>query len=119
MVLETRFAHEATDRRALKKLAGWATRYTPWASVGEGHCLLLDISGCAHLFGGEEALLADLVARLEAQGFAARAALAETIGAAWALARFAPETAHGAARPWLPVAPSSGSPWASRQRSER
>ena len=49
---------------------------------------MLDITGCAHLFGGEEALVADLLARLAAQGFAARAAIADTPGAAFAAARF-------------------------------
>ena len=49
---------------------------------------MLDITGCAHLFGGESALVADLVARLHAQGFHARAAIADTPGAASAAARF-------------------------------
>ena len=49
---------------------------------------MLDITGCAHLFGGESALIADLVARLHAQGFHARAAIADTPGAASAAARF-------------------------------
>ena len=41
---------------------------------------MLDITGCAHLFGGEAALAADLAARLSAQGFHARAAIADTPG---------------------------------------
>jgi protein ImuB len=49
---------------------------------------MLDITGCAHLFGGEAALVADCIARLLAQGFAARAAIADTPGAASAAARF-------------------------------
>jgi len=51
--------------------------------------ILLDIGGCAHLFGGEDALLADLSTRLTAFGFAHRLAIAGTIGTAWAAARFA------------------------------
>jgi protein ImuB len=50
--------------------------------------LFLDITGCGHLFGGELALRDMIVTRLQAQGFAARAALAPTPGAAWALARY-------------------------------
>jgi protein ImuB len=50
--------------------------------------LWLDISGCAHLWGGEPALLGDLLARLRRQGLIARAAVADTPGAAWAWARF-------------------------------
>jgi len=69
--------------------------------------LLLDVTGCCHFFGATEseaetALLADLVARLARRGLSARAALAETPGAAWALARFAtlaPDQRLRAARP--------------------
>ena len=49
---------------------------------------MLDITGCAHLFGGEGTMVSDLLARLEHQGFAARAAIADTPGAASAAARF-------------------------------
>ena len=85
----------AADAAALAGLADWCGRYSPWtacdpaAGDGGGGGLWLDVSGCAHLFGGEEALLADLAARLEGLGYAARAALADGPGAAWALARFA------------------------------
>ncbi len=83
------------DARALTRLAAWCGRYTPWtapeadAGAGEaGAGIWLDVSGCAHLFGGESALLDDLVGRLGGLGFSARAAVAETPGAAWAMARF-------------------------------
>src|SRR5205823_1398597 len=52
--------------------------------------ILLDITGCAHLFGGEEKLSQDLTNRMQAFGFAARAAIAPGIGAAWAAAHFPP-----------------------------
>jgi protein ImuB len=84
----------ADDGEALTRLAQWCGRYTPWTAVdptgdpGGGAGILLDVTGCAHLFGGEAALLADLVRRIERLGFTARAALAETPGAAWAAARF-------------------------------
>ena len=51
---------------------------------------MLDITGCAHLFGGEAALGRDLLRRLAAQGFHARAAIADTVGCASAVARYAP-----------------------------
>jgi protein ImuB len=51
--------------------------------------MTLDITGCAHLFGGEEAMRKDILRRLALQGFTARAGIAGTVGAAWALARFA------------------------------
>jgi protein ImuB len=83
----------AGDAAALGRLADWCTRYTPWTAVeandeGSGAGLWLDVTGCAHLFGGEAALLRDLLARLSRFGHAARAAVADTPGAAWAAARF-------------------------------
>lgn len=86
-------AEPGGDARALAKLADWAGRYTPWAAVDpaagsfEGG-LRLDITGCAHLFGGEAALLEDLGRRLTGFGLAHRLATAPTPGAAWAWARF-------------------------------
>ena len=75
----------------LARLADWCGRYTPWTSIDGEDGIWLDTAGCAHLFGGEEALLKDLLTRLSHLGFSAQAALASTPGAAWALARFADE----------------------------
>ncbi len=65
----------------------------PTATFGGDGGLFLDVTGCGHLFGpdteGERAMLADLTGRLARHGFAGRAAIADTPGAAWALARFA------------------------------
>ena len=79
----------------LEKTAKWLQRYTPWVgydapgdSPADGFGLLLDISGCAHLFAGERAMLADIQARFQARGITVHAAVAGTIGAAWGLARF-------------------------------
>src|SRR3954447_2074770 len=83
----------AADFRGLARLARWAERYTPWTQIdhgdeGAGAGLWLDVTGCAHLFGGEAALLRDLITRLGRQGFVACAGLGDTPGAAWALARY-------------------------------
>jgi protein ImuB len=82
--------HATDDRRLLDGIADWCQRYTPLLAVDPPDGLLLDIAGCAHLYGGEDGLLADLLARMAGFGFAARAAVASTIGAAFALARFGP-----------------------------
>jgi protein ImuB len=97
------------DARAAAALVAWCARYTPWAALdtssnggaeewggsgGVGAGLLLDVSGCCHLFGGERALLEDLQARLTRFGYNARAAMADTIGAAWAMARHATSPEH-------------------------
>lgn len=78
----------AGDLACLEKLALWAQRWGPWSALDPPHGLLVDTTGAAHLFGGEARLLADAQARFAAQGFAMRAAIAPTAGAAWALAHF-------------------------------
>jgi protein ImuB len=76
------------DARLLDQIVDWCRRFTPLVARDAPDGLLLDITGAAHLFGGEEKLLAEIEARLAAQGFAARAAIAPTPEAAWALAHF-------------------------------
>ncbi len=77
------------DAAALRRLAHWCGRYTPWVTTDGPDGLWLDVTGCAHLFGGEEGLVGDLVHRLATLGFTTRVGLAGTPGAAWAVARFA------------------------------
>jgi protein ImuB len=88
------------DAELLERLAAWCERYTPHVAIDGAHdhaakdgsgALWLDITGCAHLFGGEAALRQDLLAQLERRGFRAQAAIADSPGAAWALARFGTE----------------------------
>lgn len=110
--LTVRPARPNGDSMMLTRLADWCGRYSPWTAAenakdekGEveeephlslegpgGGGLWLDATGCAHLFGGEEAMLADMVQRVLGLGFSARAAMAGTPGAAWAIARYGPET---------------------------
>ncbi len=82
----------ASDLRALEALAVWAERWSPSVavdpSVGGLEGLFIDITGAAHLFGGEDLVIARIERRLSAAGVKARAALAPTPGAAWALARW-------------------------------
>jgi protein ImuB len=84
----------AADDVALRRLALWATRYTPavspWGEKDGGNGFFLEVAGAAHLFGGEEALLDDLAQRLHHFGLPARLAIADTAGAAWALSRYHP-----------------------------
>jgi protein ImuB len=88
--LETIEAEPEEDARALDNIAAWCERFTPVVVTDPPDGVFLDVTGCGHLFGGEEALRDQIVARLHAQGFASRAALAPTPGAAWALARYGP-----------------------------
>ncbi|MDH3230179.1 MAG: DNA polymerase Y family protein [Alphaproteobacteria bacterium] len=80
-------ADPRADAALLSRLARWAGRYTPIVALDGADGLFLDATGCTHLFGGEAAMLADMAARLEGLGFAVSGALADTPGAAWALAR--------------------------------
>ncbi len=77
----------AADTHLIEAFADWCQRYTPLVAVDPPDGILLDIGGCAHLFGGEERLRNDLLARVMGFGLSARAAIAATIGAAWAMAR--------------------------------
>jgi protein ImuB len=90
--LQVRAADSAADDAALHRLALWATRYTPtaspWLEENGADGFFLDIEGAAHLFGGEESLLADLADRLDRFGLPARLAIADTPGMAWALSHF-------------------------------
>jgi protein ImuB len=74
---------------ALTALAAWAQRYSPATAPAPPSGLWLDITGCAHLWGSEEGLAEDLITRLDACGIPARAAIAPTFGAAYALAHHA------------------------------
>jgi protein ImuB len=74
--------------KLLKALGYWCIRYTPIIAIDEPNGLILDISGCAHLWGGERAYLKEVVTRLRSKGYDVRAAMADTIGTAWAIARF-------------------------------
>jgi len=80
-------ADPAGEAALVGRFARWAARWSPLVEV-DGDGLKLDVSGVAHLFGGEAALVADIQARFAALGFAARVAIASTAAAAWALARF-------------------------------
>ncbi len=81
-------ARAEEDRAALRRLAGWCLRYAPLAAAAPPDGVWIDVTGSTHLHGGETRLLRDLVSRLLAQGFTARAAVADTPGAAHAVARF-------------------------------
>ena len=77
------------DDACLLDLARWSGRYSPTLNADGDDGLWLDVSGVPHLFGGERALLADMARRFARLGFTARLALAETLGGAHALARYA------------------------------
>lgn len=79
------------DDAFLERLIHWSRRWCPW-TVKDQDGIILDATGSAHLFGGEAAMLRDIVQRFAMQGMTARVAMAPTRGAAQALARYAAMT---------------------------
>ena len=101
--LVTRPADPLREAAFLATLRRWAGQFTPWAAEQAPDGLVLDITGCAHLFGGEAAMLETVGNRAGSLGLTVRIGLADTPGAAWALARFGrPAQAPGAARAEAP-----------------
>ncbi len=103
-------ADPAGDAAGLTRLVGWCLRHiSPLAAPSAPDGVWIDVTGCTHLFGGETALLSMLAGRLAQAGFCARAAIADTPGAAHALARFGGEAlvvnAPGAVRESLAPLP--------------
>lgn len=85
--LQSRPAEPMADQRFLNSLRRWATRYCPWVGIEGDDGLVMDITGSAHLVGGEVAMLGDLRQRLGRIGLTVQIGLGDTRGAAWALAR--------------------------------
>lgn len=88
--LRTAPADPPREARFQESLRRWATRYCPWVGLEGADGLVLDITGSDHLWGGEEAMLGEMQGRLARARITARLGLADTRGAAWALAHFAP-----------------------------
>src|SRR5882724_6725414 len=85
-------ADERADAALLEGIADWCDRFTPLVSLDFPDGLFLDVTGAAHLFGGEAAMLTMVMQRIADQGLAVRGAIAGTSLAARALARFQSRT---------------------------
>lgn len=92
LALESRLAiaeaDPAEDLRALEVLADWCVRFSPAVAVDEPDGLILEVSGSVGLWASEQALLDDLTLRFARAGIPVQAAIAETVGAAWAVTRW-------------------------------
>jgi protein ImuB len=87
--LVTRSADPTGEAAFLTALRRWAGKFSPWVAEEAPEGLMVDLTGCAHLFGGEAALFAQVEADCADLGLTVCAGIADTAGAAWALARFA------------------------------
>lgn len=78
--------------KLLKALAEWSIRYTPISGIDMPDGIILDITGCAHLWGGEDAYIEHIKSTLSGYGYTCLIGVADTITAAWATARFGSKT---------------------------
>ncbi len=96
--------------KLLQAMAEWSIRYTPFVAVDLPDGLILDTTGCTHLWGGEAAYLESIQSKLGGYGYTLRTAIADTIGSAWAISRFGtaaivePNQQHDALRKLPPSA---------------
>ncbi|MXV16582.1 Y-family DNA polymerase [Hufsiella ginkgonis] len=81
----------------MNALGEWCIRYTPLVAIDLPDGLIMDVSGCAHLWGTERDYLKEIITRLRSKGYDVRGAMADTAGAAWAVARF------GRVKPIIPA----------------
>ena len=88
--LDLHQADPQAEAALLAATADWLRRFTPLAALDAPDGAMLDIEGCAHLFGGEGAMVGAIESGLLAQGLQSRCAIAPNPALAWALARFSP-----------------------------
>mgnify|MGYP001823748443 CR=1 FL=1 len=91
--LVTRTRSPQAEAAFLSALRRWAGKFSPWVAEEAEDGLVVDLTGCAHLFGGEASLLQVVQQDCADIGVGVRMGLADTRGAAWALARFAGQAA--------------------------
>ena len=82
--LVTRIRSIKCELTFLHALCRWYTQFTPWVATDKYDGIILNIKGCAHLFGGEEKMLDSIISRTETLGLTVTSGMADTVGAAWA-----------------------------------
>lgn len=86
--LEIINAKPGREAKLLKGLGEWCIRFAPIVAVDPPDGLILDITGCTHLWAGEESYLKEIISRFQSKGYYVQAAISDTIGTAWAIAHF-------------------------------
>lgn len=74
--------------KLLKNLSLWCIRYTPVVAIDAPEGLILDVTGCPHLWKGETPYVQDISSRLKSFGYHVQVAISDTIGCSWAMSRF-------------------------------
>ena len=88
--LITRMRNIPAEHQFLLALCRWGGKFSPWITTVADDGLCMDITGCAHLFGGEDGFVKQIASECEDFQLSTRLGLADTIGAAWALAHYHP-----------------------------
>lgn len=91
--LITRTRNAPAEVAFLAALRRWAGKFSPWVADEPPDGLVIDLTGCAHLFGGEDHLLSVIETDCIDMGLTVRLGIADTLGAAWALARYSGQVA--------------------------
>ncbi|WP_113662484.1 Y-family DNA polymerase [Pedobacter nanyangensis] len=76
------------QQKLLKMLAEWFIRYSPNIALAQPDGIFLEVAGCTHLWKGEMPYLQEISARLKKAGYHFKIAMADTLGAAWALTHY-------------------------------
>lgn len=76
------------SNQLLTAIAEWCIRFSPIVALDLPDGLIIDATGCAHLWGGERTYLQEIIQRLNTRGYHVRASISDTIGSAWAITRF-------------------------------
>ena len=87
--LITRLQNRQLEARFLASLRRWASKFSPWVTEEIPNALVIDLTGCAHLFGGELGVIQQVELDCLNLGLSVHIGMADTKGAAWALARYA------------------------------
>ena len=74
--------------KLLTRLAEWSIRFSPLVAIDPPEGLMIDATGCSHLWGGDSDYLTDIERKLRQKGYSVRTAIADTPGVAWAVARY-------------------------------
>jgi protein ImuB len=77
--------------RLLKRIAAWCIRFSPSVAIDGDDGLILEVTGCSHLWGGDAPYVKNITERFKKIGYSVRVSIADTIGAAWAVSRFEKE----------------------------
>lgn len=91
--LVTRLHNPPCEAMFLTRVRRWAGKYSPWVGAIAPNSLVLDVTGCAHLFGGEAGLATQIEQECRSLRLSVRIGLTDTLGASWALAHYASHSA--------------------------